>query len=210
MESVDRHLVRRDDALVLLFTPPFDKTEHDPGYIKGYLPGVRENGGQYTHAALWSVIAWAARGDGDRAGEVFSLLNPIHHSDSTERRDRYKVEPYVIAADVYAVAPHVGRGGWTWYTGSAVWMHRAGVEWILGLRRRGNVLHVDPCVPRGWSGFTAAVRSGRSVWNVRVENPAGVSRGVASLTIDGREAEPSQGIPLTDDGAVHSIDVRLG
>ena len=132
------YLVRRDDGLVLLFTPPFDHTPLDPGYIKGYPPGIRENGGQYTHAAIWSVIAFALLGDGDKAGELFSLLNPINHASTRAGVHRYKVEPYVVCADVYAEPPHVGRGGWTWYTGSAGWMYRAGLEWMLGFRLRGD------------------------------------------------------------------------
>ena len=137
----------------LLFTPPFDRTARDPGYIKGYPPGIRENGGQYTHAALWSVIAFAMLGDGDKAGELFSLLNPITHSSTRADIYRYKVEPYVVCADVYAEPSHVGRGGWTWYTGSAGWMYRAGLEWMLGFRLRGTTLVIDPCVPKSWPGF---------------------------------------------------------
>ena len=150
MAAVEKYLVRRGDGLVLLFTPPFDHASPDPGYIKGYLPGVRENGGQYTHAAIWSVLAFAALGDGDKAGELFSLLNPINHASTRAGVYRYKVEPYVVAADIYAEPPHVGRGGWTWYTGSAGWMYRAGIEWILGLRLRGTRLYLDPCIPRAW------------------------------------------------------------
>ena len=138
MAAVERELIRPQDRLALLFTPPFDKTPLDPGYIKGYPPGIRENGGQYTHAALWSVMAFAALGEGDKAAALFSLLNPINHARTRADVHRYKVEPYVVAADVYAAAPHVGRGGWTWYTGSAGWMQRAGVESILGLRLRGR------------------------------------------------------------------------
>src|SRR5262245_65985962 len=134
MAGVEQYLVRRGAVLILLFTPPFDRTPLDPGYIKGYRPGVRENGGQYTHAAIWAVLAFAALGDGDKAGELFAILNPINHASTRAGVHRYKVEPYVAAADVYAAASHVGRGGWTWYTGSAGWMYRAGVEWILGVR----------------------------------------------------------------------------
>ena len=132
---------------MLLFTPPFDHTPLDPGYIKGYPPGIRENGGQYTHGALWSVIAFAMLGDGDKAGELFSMLNPINHANTRAGIHRYKVEPYVACADVYSMPPHVGRGGWTWYTGSAGWMYRAGLEWILGFRLRGKTLLIDPCIP---------------------------------------------------------------
>ena len=147
MDAVASRLVRPDDQLLLLFTPPFDKTPRDPGYIKGYLPGIRENGGQYTHAALWAAgrsPSW----DRAIARKLFRLLNPIYHGDTPEKVARYKVEPYVVAADVYGAAPHTGRGGWTWYTGSAAWMYRLGLEAILGVSRIGNVLRVNPCIPR--------------------------------------------------------------
>ena len=211
MEAVDEYLVRRADGLVLLFTPPFHRTPLDPGYIKGYPPGVRENGGQYTHAAIWSVIAFAMLGDGDRAGEMFSILNPIHHASTRAAVHRYKVEPYVAAADVYAQPPHVGRGGWTWYTGSAGWMYRAGLEWILGFRQRGATLLLDPCVPKAWRGFEIAFRYHSARYEITVENPRGVSRGVASVAIDGEAlpGNPAQ-IPLVDDGATHRVRVILG
>jgi hypothetical protein len=153
MAAADDQLVRRDSGLALLFTPPFDRTPLDPGYIKGYPPGIRENGGQYTHAAAWLVIAHAMLGNGDKAAELFSLLNPINHASTRTGVHRYKVEPYVIAADLYSESPHIGRGGWTWYTGSAGWMYRAGIEAILGLRRKGQFLVFDPCIPRLWPGF---------------------------------------------------------
>jgi cyclic beta-1,2-glucan synthetase len=153
MMAADRHLVRVDDGVALLFSPPFDKTSLDPGYIKGYPPGIRENGGQYTHAALWSVMALAKLGEGDKASGLFALLNPINHARTPAAAHRYKVEPYVVAADVYAVEPHVRRDGWTWYTGSAGWMQRAGIESILGLRMLGTSLHFNPCIPKAWAGF---------------------------------------------------------
>ena len=188
MAAVEEYLVQRGDGLILLFTPPFDQTPLDPGYIKGYLPGVRENGGQYTHAAIWAVLAFAALGDGDKAGELFGILNPINHTSTRAGVHRYKVEPYVAAADVYAVPPHVGRGGWTWYTGAAGWMYRAGIEWILGFRLRGQSLHLDPCIPRAWRGFEIVFRYHASRYEIRVENPLGVTRGVATVTLDGRGA----------------------
>ena len=183
-----RSSIRRGERLALLFTPPFDRTPLDPGYIKGYPPGVRENGGQYTHAAVWSVIAFALLGDGDRAAELFSLLNPIHHSATRAGVRRYKVEPYAVAADVYSVAPHVGRGGWTWYTGSAGWLYRAGLEWILGFRVRGAALELDPCVPASWPGFEIAFRFRSSRYEISVENPAGKGRGVSHAELDGEDA----------------------
>ena len=174
VQAVLDQLVRWDDGLILLFTPPFDRTPRDPGYIKGYLPGVRENGGQYTHAATW--VAWAAAGlgDGDTAVRLFDLLDPIRHTDTPEKARRYVVEPYVVAADIYGAPPHTGRGGWTWYTGSGGWLYRVGIEAILGLRLEGGELRVEPCLPRAWPGFTATVRIGGRVYTVRVaRGPAG-------------------------------------
>jgi cyclic beta-1,2-glucan synthetase len=211
MAALDRQLIRRDDKLALLFTPPFDKPARDPGYIKGYPPGVRENGGQYTHAATWSAMAFAALGDGDKAGEIFSLLNPITHSRSRADVFRYKVEPYVVCADIYSTAPHVGRGGWTWYTGSAGWLQRAGVESLLGLRFRGATLLVDPCIPKAWEQFEATVRYKTAHYQIFVENPKGISRGVVFARVDGVEiAERPMRISLLDDGGRHRVDVKLG
>ena len=210
MDSVEEYLVHRGDGLVLLFTPPFDNWDVDPGYIKGYLPGVRENGGQYTHAAIWCVIAFATLGDGDRAGELFGLLNPINHASTRAGIHRYRVEPYVAAADVYSEAPHVGRGGWTWYTGSAGWMYRAGVEWILGFRLRGASLLVDPCIPRAWRGFEIAFRYHSSQYEIEVSNPNGVNKGVVGLTMDGTTLPPGSELNLVDDGSTHHVEVVLG
>jgi cyclic beta-1,2-glucan synthetase len=211
MAAVEKFLVHRDDDLVLLFTPPFDQASPDPGYIKGYLPGVRENGGQYTHAAIWSVLAFAALGDGDKAGELFALLNPINHASSRTGVYRYKVEPYVIAADIYAEPPHVGRGGWTWYTGSAGWMYRAGIEWILGFRVRGTRLYFDPCIPRAWKRFDIAFCYHSARYIIAVENPRGVARGVSSIELDGVSlASGRTYIELADDGATHQVRVGLG
>jgi cyclic beta-1,2-glucan synthetase len=210
MAALDEYLVRPGDGLVLLFTPPFDRSDVDPGYIKGYLPGVRENGGQYTHGAIWSVLAFAALGDGDKAGELFSILNPINHATTRADVERYKVEPYVMAADVYAEPPHVGRGGWTWYTGSAGWMYQAGVEWILGFRLRGATLLIDPCIPRAWPGFEIDFRYHSATYEIVVENPTGVSRGVASTELDGETLARGGAIPLAGDGATHRVRVILG
>ena len=177
MDAVASQLVRPDAQLALLFTPPFDKTVHDPGYIKGYLPGIRENGGQYTHAASWAAWAFAELGQGDRAEALFRLLNPIYHSDTPEKVRRYRVEPYVMAADVYSVPPHIGRGGWTWYTGSAGWMYRVGLEAILGLHRVGEILQIAPCIPKDWPGYEMTYRDGETSYQIRVENPDEVNRG---------------------------------
>jgi cyclic beta-1,2-glucan synthetase len=210
MAAVEEHLVQRDQGLILLFTPPFIRAAPDPGYIKGYPPGIRENGGQYTHAAIWSVIAFAALGEGDTAHELFSLLNPIRHASEGAHVDRYQVEPYVVAADVYAEPVHIGRGGWTWYTGSAGWMYRAGIEWLLGFRVRGSSLHLDPCIPRGWPGFEITFRYRASRYEVKVENPRGVTRGISTIEVDGTPLPAGSGtLRLTDDGATHRVRVVL-
>jgi cyclic beta-1,2-glucan glucanotransferase len=211
MAAVDEHLIHRGDDLALLFTPPFDRSDVDPGYIKGYLPGIRENGGQYTHGAIWSIVAFAALGEGDKAGELFSILNPINHASTRAGVHRYKVEPYVMAADVYAEPSHVGRGGWTWYTGAAGWMYRAGVEAILGARLQGSTLVLDPCIPRTWNGYEIDLRFRSARYAIFVDNPHGVSRGVASVSLDGRPVTAGgTAIPLADDGATHAVRVVLG
>ncbi|MCM3869582.1 MAG: hypothetical protein ND895_02635 [Pyrinomonadaceae bacterium] len=209
MAAVEEYLIRRGDGLVILFTPPFDKSNLDPGYIKGYVPGVRENGGQYTHAALWTLIAFAMLGDGERAGELFSLLNPINHASTRAGLHKYKVEPYAAAGDIYAVPPHTGRGGWTWYTGSASWMYRAGLESILGFQLRGNRLKIDPCVPRWWREFEITYRRGRATYRIKVENPLAVHRGVLTLELDGALQLAAE-IQLADDGQTHTVRVVLG
>jgi cyclic beta-1,2-glucan synthetase len=192
-----------------LFTPPFDKSKLDPGYVKGYVPGVRENGGQYTHAALWTVIAFAMLGDGDLAGELFGLLNPINHSSTRAGLHKYKVEPYVAMADIYAVPPHTGRGGWTWYTGSAGWMYRAAVEYILGFKLEGDRLRIEPCIPRGWREFEINYRRGSTTYRIKVEHPHSLCRGVASLELDGG-VQPGDEVALIDDGRTHEVRVLMG
>ncbi len=209
MESLNQHLVREDARLVMLLTPPFDRSSHDPGYIKGYVPGVRENGAQYTHAAVWAVIATALDGDGDRAFELYQMLNPLTHARTKEDVARYKVEPYVVAADVYTATGHLGRGGWTWYTGSASWMYRAGLESILGFTKRGATLRFNPCVPKSWGSASIAYTYHSSRYHIEIKNPAGVTRGVRLVTLDG--ATMSDGVvPLVDDGKEHAVVVELG
>jgi cyclic beta-1,2-glucan synthetase len=211
MSAVNTQLVNRSGGLLQLFTPAFDHSAHDPGYIKAYPPGLRENGGQYTHASTWSVLAFAMLGDGDRAGELFSLLNPINHSSTRAGIHRYKVEPYVICADVYSAPPHVGRGGWTWYTGSAGWMYRTGIEGILGVHVRGGQLIVDPCIPRSWSGFEFTYKHGSSRYRISVKNPRGVNRGIAQASMDGVNLPAGAcAISLIDDGRYHYGQVTLG
>jgi cyclic beta-1,2-glucan synthetase len=181
----------------------------DPGYIKGYPPGIRENGGQYTHAATWVVWAFTELGQGDRAEALFRMLNPIYRGDTPEKIKRYRVEPYVVAADVYSVSPNEGRGGWTWYTGSAGWMYRLGLEAILGLRRLGDVLCVDPCIPSTWSSYEMMYKFGGSTYQILVDNPEGVNCGVVEITMDGKSLVGSD-IPLIDDGNVHTVHLRMG
>ena len=207
MASFEKHLVREDARLLLLLTPPFDRTPKDPGYIKGYLPGVRENGAQYTHAALWSVLATARLGDGDRAFALYQMLNPLTHTATAEAVGTYKVEPYVIAADVYTTPAHCGRGGWTWYTGSASWMYRVGLEAILGFTRRGDTLRIEPRAPKSWPGFSIAYRHGRSRYTIAVHDPGALRPGEAAITVDG-VAIAGQEIALVDDGQPHEVDVR--
>jgi cyclic beta-1,2-glucan synthetase len=211
MDAIERELIRGDDGLALLFTPPFDRTDHDPGYIKGYPPGIRENGGQYTHAAAWSVIALARLGRGAKAASLFWMLNPINHARSRSDLRRYKVEPYVVAADVYSAKDHVGRGGWTWYTGSAAWLYRAGLEAMLGLRLTGSALHLDPCIPESWPNFEVTLRRGSTRFDIHVDNPDAVSKGIASARIDGTEiAERPLRFDLPEDGKTHEILVVMG
>ncbi len=210
MTSLEEHLIRREEGIALLFTPPFDKTPHNPGYIKGYPPGLRENGGQYSHAAMWAILAFAKLSAGDKAHDLFSLLNPINHALSPQETNRYKVEPYVVAADVYSVAPHVGRGGWTWYTGSAAWMYRSGIEGILGIRREGEFLIVDPCVPSTWPGFAAVVRIGTTHYDIRIDNSMGRQSGEWSAVLDDTPLQCSTTrvrVPL--DGRKHSLSLTF-
>jgi cyclic beta-1,2-glucan synthetase len=211
MAAVDKYLVRRDDRLVLLFTPPFEHGVPDPGYIKGYPAGLRENGGQYTHAAAWAALAFARLGDGNRAFELFSLLNPINHASSQTGAHRYKVEPYVVSADIYSMPPHVGRGGWTWYTGSAGWMYRVALERILGFRLQGANLLLDPCIPKAWPGYEVSFRRGSSRYDISVENPLGVCRGVLAVKLDDQmlSVKPAL-VRLVDDGSTHRVKVILG
>jgi cyclic beta-1,2-glucan synthetase len=211
MKAVEDSLIRAQDNLVLLFTPPFNQTPKDPGYIKGYLPGVRENGGQYTHAAVWVACAYAQMGMGKKAADLFSMLNPIHHSLTRTQVGVYKSEPYVMAADIYGKAPHVGRGGWTWYTGSAGWMFRAGMEYILGIHRRGAALYFDPCVPPEWPGFMVIYRHGTATYEIQFENPRHVSKGILEIDLDGQKLENANAkVELKDDGKKHVVKVLMG
>ena len=207
MEAVDRRLVRRDTGLIQLFDPPFDKSALDPGYIKGYVPGVRENGGQYTHAAIWTIMAFAKLGDQRRAWELFAMINPINHGSTPQQIATYKVEPYVIAADVYAVAPHTGRGGWTWYTGSASWMYRLIIESLLGLQLEIDKLRFTPCLPAEWKSFKLHYRFRETYYHITV-NQSGSEKGIQKITLDGVNQDGGV-IALTNDGNHHQVEVEL-
>jgi cyclic beta-1,2-glucan synthetase len=207
MAAMDRRLVHRDHALVQLLDPPFDTSDLNPGYIKGYVPGVRENGGQYTHGAIWAAMAFAVLGDSRRAWELMLMLNPVNHARSPEAMATYKVEPYVVAADVYALSPHIGRGGWTWYTGSAGWMYRLIVESLLGLRLEVDTLRVAPCLPADWTGFTVHYRYRETVYHIAVLQPSG-EYGEMAVTVDGVEQD-DKAIRLVDDSREHEVKVRM-
>jgi cyclic beta-1,2-glucan synthetase len=209
LQSAESQLLLPEDKLVRLLWPPFDTTPRDPGYIKAYPPGVRENAGQYAHAAAWFGWAFAKSGDGERAARIFSFLNPIVRAATREEAMRYRLEPYVVAADIASVEPHVGRGGWSWYTGTAAWAWRLGVEAILGLCRVGGSLRIDPCIPPNWRGFAATLRDPGGILEIVVEDPSGAGRGVAELTLDGAPLDGDQ-VPLPSDGKAHELRVRLG
>ena len=207
MEALDERLVRRQDRLIQLLDPPFDTSTLEPGYIKGYVPGVRENGGQYTHAAIWATMAFAQLGDTRRAWELFALINPVNHARSAQEVDIYKVEPYVVAADVYAVPPHTGRGGWTWYTGSAAWMYRLIVESLLGMRLAVDTLHFSPCLPDGWTSFTMHYRFRETIYHMTIL-PGQAGQGEMRTTVDGVEQD-DRCVHLVDDHREHTVEVRL-
>ena len=199
--------MRRDNGLIQLLDPPFDKSALNPGYIKGYVPGVRENGGQYTHAAIWTVMAFAALGDSRRAWALFDMINPVNHGGSEAAIAAYKVEPYVVAADVYAVAPHTGRGGWTWYTGSAGWMYRLILESLLGLKLEVDKLRFSPCLPAHWETFTLHYRYRETVYHITVfQSPAAHSN--TQVTVDG-VLQSAETISLVDDRREHAVEIRI-
>jgi len=209
LESVEEHLVQREDRLIRLFTPPFDETKKDPGYIKGYPPGIRENGGQYTHAAIWAVWAQTELGQGNKAFTQFSYLNPVTHSLDLANANKYMVEPYVVAADIYSTHPHVGHGGWTWYTGSSGWLYRLGMEAILGFQFRGDHFTMDPCIPDEWDGFKLTFKVEDSTFEVQVKNPDHVQKGVSKIVLDG-EVQDDLAIPIQEDSNHHQVEVIMG
>jgi cellobiose phosphorylase len=206
LAAVDRRLVRRDLRVVQVLDPPFDRSVLEPGYIKGYVPGVRENGGQYTHAAAWTVMAFASIGDVERAWELFGLINPLHHGNTARTIATYKVEPYVVAADVYTNPQHAGRGGWTWYTGSAGWMYRLVTESLLGIRLEAGRLRIEPKVPPSWRDFDIHYRFRDTVYHIHVANRGGAA---SRVTCDGKEIVDGW-IPLRDDRTEHRVEIALG
>jgi cellobiose phosphorylase len=207
MEALDKRLVRRDHKLIQLLDPPFDKSDLNPGYIKGYVPGVRENGGQYTHGAIWAAMAFAALGDSRRAWELLAMINPVNHGSTMEEIATYKVEPYLVAADVYALSPHIGRGGWTWYTGSAGWMYRLILESLLGLRLETDKLSFAPCLPADWETFKVHYRYRETIYHITVLQTR-TEKGGTRVIVDGVE-QHEKAITLVDDHREHSVEVRI-
>ena len=212
MQAFDRELVDREHGLARLLTPPFQHTVPSPGYIQDYPPGVRENGGQYTQGVIWSILAWAELGEGDKAWELFQMLNPVNHTITPNEVRRYKVEPYVMAADIFTEAHNIGRGGWTWYTGSAGWMYQAGLEGILGIKRRGERLYLIPCIPKEWTEYEVTYRWGKTTYQIKVRNPLGKSTGGTDLKLDGlssQEWKEDVFFVLKDDGGIHQVILIL-
>jgi len=208
LEAVAHRLVHREAGLIQLFNPPFDKSSLQPGYVKGYVPGVRENGGQYTHAAIWTVMAFAQAGETARAWELFRLINPVLHARTLPEAVRYKVEPYVMAADVYSMPPHIGRGGWTWYTGSAGWMYRLILETLLGVELAVDELRFTPKVPLEWKTFKLDYRHRETVHHLTCINASGTWNGPPQIILDGRE-QPGSALKLADDRQEHVVEVRF-
>lgn len=208
MESLENHLIDRENGIIKLLDPPFDKGRLNPGYIKGYLSGVRENGGQYTHAAVWAIIAEALLGFGDKALELYRMINPIEHARTKDSANKYKVEPYVIAADVYGEKNLAGRGGWTWYTGSSSWYYTAGIEYILGLKVKNGTLSVEPCIPSIWKEYLIRYKYGKSIYNIKVSNPNGKNTGVEKFIVNGNEVVEKR-VKLDNNGGIFEIEAIM-
>lgn len=208
MESLENHLVDKENGIIKLLDPPFEKGTLNPGYIKAYLPGTRENGGQYTHGSIWAIIAESMLGFGNKAGEYYRMINPIEHSRTKEAANKYKVEPYVVAADIYGQRNLAGRGGWTWYTGSASWMYEAGIKYLLGLRIEKQKLKIQPCILSDWKEYTIKYKYENSIYHIRVSNPNGKEHGITQFRLDGKEI-PEKEIMLNPNGGVYSIEVEM-
>ena len=207
MDSLENHLVDRENGIIKLLDPPFAKGKLEPGYIKAYLPGVRENGGQYTHAAIWVIIAEALLGFGDKALEFYRMINPIEHSRTKDASNKYKVEPYVIPADIYGAGNLAGRGGWTWYTGSSSWFYKAGIEYILGLKIENGYLRIDPCIPKDWKEYSMQYKWENSVYTIKVSNPNNKNTGVTKVLLNGIEVENK--IKLDNSNGIYHIEVLM-
>ena len=208
MESLENHLIDKENGIIKLLDPPFNKTKIEPGYIKSYLPGVRENGGQYTHAAMWVIYAYTKLGFGDKALELYRMINPIEHSRTKDEARKYKVEPYVIPADIYSAENLIGRGGWTWYTGSSSWFYKIGIENILGLKIENKVLKMEPCIPKEWKEYSIKYRFGKSIYNIKVKNENGKNTGIEKLLLNGKEMEEKK-ILLNEDGGIFEIEAIM-
>ena len=209
MESLENHLVDRENGIIKLLDPPFEKGKLNPGYIKSYLPGVRENGGQYTHSSCWVIIAESILGFGDKALEYYRMINPIEHSRTKDASNKYKVEPYVIPADIYGAGNLAGRGGWTWYTGSASWYYMAGIEYILGFKIKNNTIKIDPCIPKDWKEYEIKYRYENAIYNIKIKNPDGKNKGVTKIFVNGKEIETENGIKLEKNANVYNIEVIM-
>lgn len=208
MESLENHLIDKENSIIKLLDPPFEKSKLEPGYIKAYIPGTRENGGQYTHGAIWTIIAESMLGFGDKAVEQFRMINPIEHSRTREAANKYKVEPYVIAADIYSCKNLAGRGGWTWYTGSSSWMIKAGIEYILGLKINGNIMTIEPCISKEWKEYSIRYKNKSTIYNIKVCNQNGKNTGVERILLNRNEVEDKK-IILKDDGRVYDVKVEM-
>ncbi|MBO5413782.1 MAG: hypothetical protein J6A29_05820 [Clostridia bacterium] len=208
MESLENLLIDKENGLIKLLDPPFEQTKIEPGYIKAYLPGVRENGGQYTHAAMWAILAFTKLGFGDKAVEYYTMINPIEHSRTKDAAKKYKVEPYVIPADIYEAKGLEGRGGWTWYTGSSSWFCKIGLENILGLNIENGILKINPCIPKDWKEYSIRYKFGNSIYNIKVKNPNSKNTGVEKMLLNGKEIEDLQ-IKLVDDGNINEVEVIM-
>ena len=208
MNSLELHLIDKENGIIKLLDPPFENGNLHPGYIKSYLPGVRENGGQYTHAAVWAIIAETMLGFGDKAVELFKIINPIEHSRSKEEANKYKLEPYVVPADIYGAKNLAGRGGWSWYTGSSGWFYTAGIEYILGLNIKDNKLSIKPCIPKDWKEYKIRYKNNSSVYHIIVRNPDEKNTGVRKMYCNGQEIFDKE-VELKDDGEIYNIEIIM-
>ena len=207
MYSLENHLIDTENGIIKLLDPPFENGKLQPGYIKAYLPGVRENGGQYTHAATWTIIAEAMLGFGDKATEAYRMINPIEHSRTKDAAKKYKVEPFVVPADIYGAGNLAGRGGWTWYTGSSSWYYVAGLEYILGMKIHEGIMSFEPCISRDWKEYSIKYKYGDSIYNINVTNRLGKNTGVNSVKVNGEEAENK--IKLDGSGKIFNVEVEM-